>query len=90
MVPIRLEESDVDELFGRASVAAREGGQYRLRVDLHACTVADDAGFTRSFAVDPFRRQCLLEGLDDIGLSLRHADEITAWEAAHGLQPAGG
>jgi 3-isopropylmalate/(R)-2-methylmalate dehydratase small subunit len=52
--------------------------------------VADDAGFSRSFAVDPFRRQCLLEGLDDIGLTLRQVDAIGAWERAHGLPPVAG
>ncbi|MFM8735731.1 MAG: 3-isopropylmalate dehydratase small subunit [Pirellulales bacterium] len=85
MVPIRLSEADVEELFTRAAAATAAGKQYRLTVDLRACTVADDAGFSRSFTVDPFRRQCLLEGLDDIGLSLRHTDAIAAWEAAHGL-----
>ncbi|MFM9057995.1 MAG: 3-isopropylmalate dehydratase small subunit [Planctomycetaceae bacterium] len=88
MVPVRLDEADVAELFRRAAAAAAAGGQYRLHVDLRACTVADDAGFSRSFTVDPFRRQCLLEGLDDIGLSLRHTDAIAAWESAHGLAPA--
>jgi 3-isopropylmalate/(R)-2-methylmalate dehydratase small subunit len=90
MVPIRLDEADVDELFRRATAAAAAGGQYRLTVDLKACTVSDDAGFSRSFTVDPFRRQCLLEGLDDIGLSLRHVDEIAAWEKAHGLPAVSG
>ena len=90
MVPIRLDEADVDELFRRAAAAAAAGGQYALRVDLQACTVSDDAGFTRSFAVDPFRRQCLLEGHDDIDLSLRHADKITAWEADRGLPALSG
>ncbi|MFM7206940.1 MAG: 3-isopropylmalate dehydratase small subunit [Planctomycetaceae bacterium] len=90
MVPIRLDEADVDELFRRAAAAAAAGGQYRLTVDLRACTVVDDAGFSRTFAVDPFRRQCLLEGLDDIGLSLRHADAIAAWESAHGLPAVSG
>jgi 3-isopropylmalate/(R)-2-methylmalate dehydratase small subunit len=88
MVPVRLDEADVAELFRRAAAAAAAGRQYRLHVDLRACTVADDAGFSRSFTVDPFRRQCLLEGLDDIGLSLRHTDAIAAWEQAHGLAPA--
>ena len=83
MLPIRLAEEDVDELFRRARVAEATGSPYRLRVDLPACVVTDDAGFSRSFTVDPFRKRCLLEGLDDIGLSLQHADEITAWEAAH-------
>lgn len=90
MVPIRLDEADVDELFRRAGAAAASGGQYRLTVDLKACTVSDDAGFSRSFTVDPFRRQCLLEGLDDIGLSLRHVDEIAVWEKAHGLPAVSG
>jgi 3-isopropylmalate/(R)-2-methylmalate dehydratase small subunit len=90
MVPIRLDEADVDELFRRATAAAAAGGQYRLTVDLKACTVSDDAGFSRSFTVDPFRRQCLLEGLDDIGLSLRHVDEIADWEKAHGLPAVSG
>jgi 3-isopropylmalate/(R)-2-methylmalate dehydratase small subunit len=90
MVPIRLDEADVEELFKRATAAAAAGGQYRLTVDLKACTVSDEAGFSRSFTVDPFRRQCLLEGLDDIGLSLRHTDEIAAWESAHGLPAVSG
>jgi len=85
IVPIRLDEADVEELFKRVSAAAATGSQYRLTVDLKACTVSDDAGLSRSFTVDPFRRQCLLEGLDDIALSLRHTDEVAAWEAAHGL-----
>ena len=89
MVPIRLDEADVAELFRRAADAAAAGKQYRLHVDLRACTVGDDAGFSRTFTVDPFRRKCLLEGLDDIGLSLQHTDAIAAWEAAHGLAPAG-
>jgi 3-isopropylmalate/(R)-2-methylmalate dehydratase small subunit len=88
MVPVRLDEADVEELFRRTRAAADGGGQYRLTVDLRGCTIGDDAGFSRSFVVDPFRRQCLLEGLDDIGLSLQHADEIAAWETAHGLPVA--
>jgi 3-isopropylmalate/(R)-2-methylmalate dehydratase small subunit len=87
MVPVRLSEEDVAELFRRAEAAASGGKFYVLEVDLRECTVRDDAGFLRSFQVDPFRRQCLLEGLDDIGLTLAHADAITAWEKAHGLEP---
>jgi 3-isopropylmalate/(R)-2-methylmalate dehydratase small subunit len=87
MVPIRLDEADVAELFRRSAAAAAAGTQYRMHVDLQACTVSDDAGFSRTFTVDPFRRRCLLEGLDDIGLSLQHADAIASWERAHGLAP---
>jgi 3-isopropylmalate/(R)-2-methylmalate dehydratase small subunit len=87
MVPVRLSEEDVAELFRRADTAAAAGKTYALEVDLRECKVRDDSGFVRSFQVDPFRRQCLLEGLDDIGLTLAHADAITAWEKAHGLEP---
>jgi 3-isopropylmalate/(R)-2-methylmalate dehydratase small subunit len=87
MLPIRLDEQDVDELFRRAAASERAGESYRLHVDLDRCTVNDDAGFERSFQIDPFRRTCLMEGLDNISLSLKHADRITEWEAARGLQP---
>jgi 3-isopropylmalate/(R)-2-methylmalate dehydratase small subunit len=87
MLPVRLDEADVNELFRRTADAVAAGRQYRLHVDLAAGTIADADGFLREFTIDPFRRQCLLEGLDDIGLSLRHAERITAWEAAHGLPP---
>ena len=87
MLPVKLDEADVDELFRRAAAAEAAGHPYRLTVDLRACEVRDDGGFTRSFAVDPFRRHCLLEGLDNIGLSLKHVDKITVWEDAHGLAP---
>ena len=86
MLPIRLPEEDVEELFRRTTA---EGPPYRLHVDLAAGTIADDAGFRRSFTVDPFRRRCLLEGLDDIGLTLKHVEEITAWEAAQDAAAAG-
>jgi len=87
MLPIRLPEADVEELFRRTAAAAAAGKPYRLDVDLAAGTVADAAGFSRSFTVDPFRRRCLLEGLDDIALSLTHVDEIASWEEAHALPP---
>jgi 3-isopropylmalate/(R)-2-methylmalate dehydratase small subunit len=88
MLPIRLDEKDVDELFRRVDRSTRERGEpYRLHVDLGGCSVRDDAGFDRTFAIDPFRRTCLLEGLDSIGLSLKQTDRIAAWEAAHGLPP---
>ncbi len=91
MLPIRLDEQSVDELFQRATTAHKAGRPYRLRVDLPAQTVADDAGFSRTFEIDPCRKTCLLEGLDNIGLSLKHVDAISAWERAHGLPaPTGG
>jgi len=91
MLPIRLDEAAVAEIFRRAAAAATAGRPYRLSVDLTKQTVSDDAGFLQTFEIDPFRKTCLLEGLDNIGLSLKHVDAIAAWEQAHGLPaPAGG
>lgn len=78
MVPIRLSEAQVEELFQRTK--AQEG--YQLTVDLAQQTISDDAGLNIGFEVDPFRRDCLLKGLDDIGLTLQYADKIAAYEAA--------
>jgi hypothetical protein len=54
---------------------------YRLTVDLERCEVRDEQGFTAPFEIDAFRRQCLLEGLDDVGLTLRHLSLIEQFEA---------
>ena len=56
---------------------------YRLTVSLPDQTVTDGQGFSAKFEVDPFRKFCLLEGLDDIGLTLRHAAELDKYEAKH-------
>jgi 3-isopropylmalate/(R)-2-methylmalate dehydratase small subunit len=77
ILPVTLPEETVDLLLARAK--ATPG--YRLTVDLETQTVQDDHGFSAAFVVDPFRRHCLLNGLDDIGLTLQHADAITAYEA---------
>jgi 3-isopropylmalate/(R)-2-methylmalate dehydratase small subunit len=82
ILPVTLSDAELDEIFQR--VAATEG--YRLTVDLHTQTVTDDAGLRYEFSVDPFRRECLLNGWDDIGLTLRIADRITEYEKSH--QPA--
>ena len=81
LLPVRLPEDAVDELFRYAQ--GMEG--YRLTVDLEQCLVADEQGFRVPFELDPFRRECLLRGLDDIGLTLEHEDKITADEKARGL-----
>jgi len=81
MLPIKLEESTIDDLFARA--AEHEG--YQLTVDLNTQTITDNHGLSLSFDVDPFRRQCLLEGLDDIGLTLQQEGKITAYEQTHGI-----
>jgi 3-isopropylmalate/(R)-2-methylmalate dehydratase small subunit len=57
--------------------------EYRLTVDLQNCQVHDGQGFAAEFKIDDFTRHCLLEGLDDIGLTLQHEAEIAKYEAAH-------
>ena len=81
LLPITLDEKVLDDLFARA--AAHEG--YRLAVDLDACRVADEHGLALSFEIDPFRRQCLLKGLDDIALTLEQEERIAAYEQARGI-----
>jgi 3-isopropylmalate/(R)-2-methylmalate dehydratase small subunit len=76
LLPICLGSEVVDRLF--RAVEATPG--YRLAVDLAAQTVATPSGEIFRFEVDPFRKECLLNGWDDIGLSLCHADEIRAYE----------
>jgi 3-isopropylmalate/(R)-2-methylmalate dehydratase small subunit len=77
LLPIALQESEVDRLFH--DVAAFPG--FRLMVDLAQQTVAyPDGSRAFRFEVDPFRKYCLLNGLDEIGLSLRHADKIREFE----------
>ncbi|MHB1033889.1 MAG: 3-isopropylmalate dehydratase small subunit [Pirellulales bacterium] len=79
LLPIRLGDRVVDDLFAR--IASHPG--YRLTVDLEKCRLADEYGLSLDFDVDPFRRQCLLEGADDISLTLAHEAKIAAYEAAH-------
>lgn len=77
LLPIVLGAEQVDELFRQC--LANEG--FRLKVDLAAQTITTPDAKTIGFDVDPFRKECLLNGWDDIGLTLRHADEIRAFEA---------
>jgi 3-isopropylmalate/(R)-2-methylmalate dehydratase small subunit len=76
LLPIVLEEAVIDELF--AEVAANEG--YELTVDLKDQNIVKSNGDTIPFEVDAFRKHCLLNGLDDIGLTLQDAGDITAYE----------
>jgi 3-isopropylmalate/(R)-2-methylmalate dehydratase small subunit len=78
LLPIVLSEREVDALF--YDVAAFPG--FRLSIDLDRQTVATaDGAKVMRFEIDPFRKYCLLNGLDEIGLTLRHADKIRAFEA---------
>jgi len=76
---VRLSESEVGELMRRA----REIDSYQLTIDLEECEVRDEQGFRAKFPVDEFVRRCLLNGLDDIALTLQHEAEIVAYEARH-------
>jgi 3-isopropylmalate/(R)-2-methylmalate dehydratase small subunit len=78
MLPVTLPEPVLKELMAKAQ--ARPG--YRLTVDLERRTVSDDEGWSAPFEVDPFRRESLLRGLDEIDLTLTHLDEIRAFEEA--------
>jgi 3-isopropylmalate/(R)-2-methylmalate dehydratase small subunit len=79
IVLVRLNEADVEMLLQNAQDIAN----YQLTVSLEAQTVTDGRGFSAKFEIDPFRKFCLLEGLDDIGLTLRHVAELDAYEAKH-------
>lgn len=76
LLPIRLSEETVSELFDE--VNATEG--YALTIDLEKQVIITPTGREISFEVEPFRRYCLLNGFDDIGLTLRQADKIKAFE----------
>ena len=79
IVLVRLSEAQVAELLSNAKTI--EG--YELTVSLEEQTVTDIYGFRATFEIDPFRKFCLLEGLDDIGLTLRHQAALDAFEAKH-------
>ena len=76
MLPVTLPEETIAMLLERAKTPG-----YRMTVDLEGLTVSDGQGFSMRFEVDSFRRYCLLNGLDDIGLTLQHEPDITAYEA---------
>ena len=71
----------------RTCFSARPSGGYKLTVDLNTCRVTDGQGLSLPFEVDESRRHCLLNGLDDIALTLQHADKIAAFERSRGMQP---
>ena len=79
IVLARLTEAQVVKLLHNAKTIPN----YQLTVSLEEQTVTDSLGFKASFEVDPFRKFCLIEGLDDIGLTLRHAAELDTFEAKH-------
>jgi 3-isopropylmalate/(R)-2-methylmalate dehydratase small subunit len=76
---VQLSEAEAAELMRRG----RELDDYQITIDLEKCEVRDDQGFHAKFPIDDFVRHCLLNGLDDIGLTLQHEGEIAAYEALH-------
>src|ERR1700677_5095529 len=79
MVLVRLSEADVNLLTHRSLA----NPAHSITINLEAQTITDDAGFSATFEIDPFRKYCLLNGLDDIGLTLRHEAELDSYESAH-------
>ena len=76
---VRLSDDEVATLMKRA----QEIDQYQVRIDLEKQEVSDEQGFRARFAMDEFVRHCLLNGLDDIGLTLQHEKDIADYEAQH-------
>jgi 3-isopropylmalate/(R)-2-methylmalate dehydratase small subunit len=79
LLTVRLSEEQVAEIMRRS----KEIENYQLTVDLETLRVEDGRGFTATFVMDDFSRHCLLNGLDDIGLTLQHEAEIAAYEEKH-------
>ncbi len=80
ILPIQLDEAVIENLFARVT----QNSGYQLTIDLETQTITDDQGLALEFDVDSFRRHCLMNGLDDIGLTLENEDEIVAYETSHG------
>ena len=79
MILVRLSEADVETLMHRSE----KNPAHRITINLEAQTITDDEGFSAKFEIDPFRKYCLLNGLDDIGLTLRHEAELDKYESKH-------
>jgi len=76
---IKLPDAQIDQLFDKA--LHHEG--YKLTADLENQVITDESGLRIPFQIDAFRKKCLLKGLDDIGLTLEHEPDITAYEKSH-------
>ncbi|MDO5581661.1 MAG: 3-isopropylmalate dehydratase small subunit [Planctomycetia bacterium] len=81
-LPIKLFEEEIEDLFQREA----KYRPYNLTIDLQRDLIADEHGLSIRFTIDPFRKNCLLNGLDDIGLTLQHEKEIAAYERDHGIK----
>jgi 3-isopropylmalate/(R)-2-methylmalate dehydratase small subunit len=79
LLTVRLSDEQIGEIMRRS----KEIEGYKLTVDLETLRIEDGQGFAATFAMDEFSRHCLLNGLDDIGLTLQHEAEIKAYEMEH-------
>ena len=79
LLTVRLSDEQIGEIMRRS----KEFEGYKLTVDLETLRIEDGQGFAATFAMDEFSRHCLLNGLDDIGLTLQHEAEIKAYEMEH-------
>jgi 3-isopropylmalate/(R)-2-methylmalate dehydratase small subunit len=79
IILVRLSEEDVQTLLARSTA----NSQHKITINLEAQTVTDAQGFSAHFDIDPFRKYCLLNGLDDIGLTLRHEANLDKFESVH-------
>lgn len=82
IILVRLDEAQVETLMERST----RNPDHQITINLEHNTVTDDQGFHARFEIDPFRKFCLLNGLDDIGLTLRHVDALDSFEAMHDAQ----
>lgn len=81
VLPVQLSEEQVDELFARTS----KYDGYQVTIDLESQSVSDEHGLSYPFEIDGARKERMLKGLDDIAVTLSHADKITAYEQTHGI-----
>jgi 3-isopropylmalate/(R)-2-methylmalate dehydratase small subunit len=84
VLTVVLSEQEASEVARKAS----EEAVHQITVDLETCTVSDQSGFTAKFQIDEFTRHCLLNGLDDIGLTLQREAEIATYESTHPVPAA--
>lgn len=84
VLPVVIDEATVNRLFEQC----QQDPEWDLTIDLEKCQVRGKDGLEIGFEVDGFRRECLLNGLDDIALTLQQADKIAAYESQHGIGEA--
>jgi 3-isopropylmalate/(R)-2-methylmalate dehydratase small subunit len=89
LLPVRLEASEIDELWRRCQQMESGEGGYQLTVDLETQRVTDPRGFAAQFVIEPYRREMLLRGLDEIGRTLLEESRIAAFERRLAIGAAG-